>query len=748
MKFLPKKLDNFTCIVLFLIGLDSYMVILAYFKIKEMKHLKINLLILIFCFTLPFAKADEGMWLPLLLKNLNEKDMKAKGLKLNAEDIYSVNKSSLKDAIVNFGGFCTAEVVSDKGLIFTNHHCGYSAIQSHSSVENDYLTNGFWAKSLKEELPNPSLTATFIVRIEDVTAKVLEGVTSSLSESERQIQINRNINKIRREAVADSHYEASIRPFFYGNEYYMFITETFLDVRLVGAPPSSIGKFGGDTDNWVWPRHTGDFSVFRIYAGKDNKPAPYSKDNVPYKPKHFLPISLKGIKENDFTMIYGFPGRTQQYLNSEAVRYLIEKSNPAKIKMRATVLGIMDNAMKSSDQIRIQYAARYASIANYYKKWIGELQGLKTFDAVAKKKMLEAEFIKLANKNPETAKQYGEVLPKMIENQKNLEKYALARELFLEVVYYGSQIIDLASKVMATYEYGESIENLKAQADEHFKDYHLPTDKAIFAESMKIYYDYIDKNLYPDIFQIVENEFRGDFKKYADFIYDNSQLVSLEKINELVKKNKAEVQSILSQDPAYRLMKSLFASYTVRINSEYQALNNQIESQMRIYVDGLRKLMPEKKYWSDANSTLRLSYGKVEGSTPRDGMMYKYYTTLEGIIEKYVPEKNGEFDVDKKLIELYHKKDYGRYGEDKKLIVCFTASNHTTGGNSGSPILNGNGELIGINFDRSWESTMSDVMYNPNICRNIAVDIRYVLFIIDKFAGAGYLLNEMKIVEK
>jgi len=748
MKFLPKKLDNFTCIVLFLIGLDSYMVILAYFKIKEMKYLKINLLILIFCFTLSFAKADEGMWLPLLLKNLNEKDMKAKGLKLNAEDIYSVNKSSLKDAIVNFGGFCTAEVVSDKGLIFTNHHCGYSAIQSHSSVENDYLTNGFWAKSLKEELPNPSLTATFIVRIEDVTAKVLEGVTSSLSESERQIQINRNINKIRREAVADSHYEASIRPFFYGNEYYMFITETFLDVRLVGAPPSSIGKFGGDTDNWVWPRHTGDFSVFRIYAGKDNKPAPYSKDNVPYKPKHFLPISLKGIKENDFTMIYGFPGRTQQYLNSEAVRYLIEKSNPAKIKMRATVLGIMDNAMKSSDQIRIQYAARYASIANYYKKWIGELQGLKTFDAVAKKKMLEAEFIKLANKNPETAKQYGEVLPKMIENQKNLEKYALARELFLEVVYYGSQIIDLASKVMATYEYGESIENLKAQADEHFKDYHLPTDKAIFAESMKIYYDYIDKNLYPDIFQIVENEFRGDFKKYADFIYDNSQLVSLEKINELVKKNKAEVQSILSQDPAYRLMKSLFASYTVRINSEYQALNNQIESQMRIYVDGLRKLMPEKKYWSDANSTLRLSYGKVEGSTPRDGMMYKYYTTLEGIIEKYVPEKNGEFDVDKKLIELYHKKDYGRYGEDKKLIVCFTASNHTTGGNSGSPILNGNGELIGINFDRSWESTMSDVMYNPNICRNIAVDIRYVLFIIDKFAGAGYLLNEMKIVEK
>lgn len=713
-----------------------------------MNYSKFSLLVLLFCFTFLLAKADEGMWLPLLLKNLNEKDMKAKGLKLTAEDIYSVNKSSLKDAVVNFGGFCTAEVVSDKGLIFTNHHCGYSAIQSHSSVENDYLTNGFWAKSLKEELPNPSLTATFIVRIEDVTAKVLEGVTANLSEAERQVQINRNINKIRRDAVADSHYEASIRPFFYGNEYYMFITETFLDVRLVGAPPSSIGKFGGDTDNWVWPRHTGDFSVFRIYAGKDNKPAPYSKDNVPYKPKHFFPISLKGVKENDFSMIYGFPGRTQQYLSSEAVRYLIEKSNPAKIKMRATVLDIMDNSMKSSDQIRIQYAARYASIANYYKKWIGELQGLKAFDAVGKKKTLEEEFIKLANKNPETAKQYGEVLPRIIQNQKSLEKYALARELFLEIIYYGSQIIDLASKFMATYEYGESVENLKSQVEEHFKDYHLPTDKAIFAESMKLYYDNIDKTLYPDIFQVIQDEFGGDFKKYADFVYDNSYLVSLEKVNELLKKNKSEVQTILWQDPAYRLMKSLFASYTVRINSEYQVLNNEIESQMRIYVDGLRKLMPDKKYWSDANSTLRLSYGKIEGSAPRDGMMYKHYTTLEGIMEKYVPEKNGEFDVDKKLIELYNKKDYGRYGEDGKLIVCFTASNHTTGGNSGSPILNGSGELIGINFDRSWESTMSDVMYNPNICRNIAVDIRYVLFVIDKFAGAGYLLNEMKIVGK
>jgi hypothetical protein len=724
------------------------MLYFAHLKIKDMNYSKFGLFVLLFCFTFLLAKADEGMWLPLLLKNLNEKDMKAKGLKLTAEDIYSVNKSSLKDAVVNFGGFCTAEVVSDKGLIFTNHHCGYSAIQSHSSVQNDYLTDGFWAKSLKEELPNPSLTATFIVRIEDVTAKVLEGVTANLSESERQVQINRNINKIRREAVADSHYEASIRPFFYGNEYYMFITETFLDVRLVGAPPSSIGKFGGDTDNWVWPRHTGDFSVFRIYAGKDNKPALYSKDNVPYKPKHFFPISLKGVKENDFSMIYGFPGRTQQYLSSEAVRYLIEKSNPAKIKMRATVLGIMDNSMKSSDQIRIQYAARYASIANYYKKWIGELQGLKAFDAVGKKRTLEEEFIKLANKNPETAKQYGEVLPRIIQNQKNLEKYALARELFLEIVYYGSQIIDLASKVMATYEYGESVESLKSQAEEHFKDYHLPTDKAIFAESMKIYYDNIDKTLYPDIFQAVQNEFGGDFKKYADFVYDNSQLVSLEKVNELLKKNKSEVQTILSQDPAYRLMKSLFASYTVRINSEYQVLNNEIESMMRIYVDGLRKLMPDKKYWSDANSTLRLSYGKIEGSTPRDGMTYKHYTTLEGIMEKYIPEKNGEFDVDKKLIELYNKKDYGRYGEDGKLIVCFTASNHTTGGNSGSPILNGSGELIGINFDRSWESTMSDVMYNPYICRNIAVDIRYVLFVIDKFAGAGYLLNEMKIVGK
>jgi uncharacterized protein YeaO (DUF488 family) len=713
-----------------------------------MNYSKIILTAIVLSFTFTFAKADEGMWLPILLKQLNEKDMKAKGLKLSAEDIYSVNKSSLKDAIVSFGGFCTAEVVSNQGLIFTNHHCGYGAIQSHSSVNNDYLSNGFWAKSLKEELPNSSLTATFIVKIEDVTTKVLEGINIDASESERQVQINRNINKIRREAVADSHYEAVIKPFFYGNEYYLFVTETFLDVRLVGAPPSSIGKFGGDTDNWVWPRHTGDFSVFRIYAGKDNKPAAYSTENIPYKPKHFFPISLKGVKENDFSMIYGFPGRTQQYLTSEAVRYLVEKANPTKVKMRSITLGIMDNAMKSSDQIRIQYAAKYANIANYHKKWLGEMQGLKAFKAVEKKKKLEETFIKLANSTPNNAQKYGEVLTKIIQNQQRLEKYAFARELFLETIYYGSEIIDFASKVMATYDYGESLENLKSEAEEHFKNYHVPTDKAIFAETMKIYYDNVDKTLYPDIFQVVENEYNSDFKKYADFVYNSSNLVSLEKINELIKKNKSEVLSILAEDPAYRLMKSLFATYSIKINTDYQVINAEIDNQMRVYVEGLRKLMPEKKYWADANNTLRLSYGNIEGSSPRDGMKYTHLTTLEGIMEKYVPERNGEFDVSPKLIELYNKKDYGQYGEGDKLVVCFTASNHTTGGNSGSPILNGNGELIGINFDRSWESTMSDVMYNPNICRNIAVDVRYVLFIIDKFAGAGYLLDEMKLIGK
>ncbi|MCU0390476.1 MAG: S46 family peptidase [Thermoflexibacter sp.] len=713
-----------------------------------MNYSKIILTAIVLSFTFTFAKADEGMWLPILLKQLNEKDMKAKGLKLSAEDIYSVNKSSLKDAIVSFGGFCTAEVVSNQGLIFTNHHCGYGAIQSHSSVNNDYLSNGFWAKSLKEELPNSSLTATFIVKIEDVTTKVLEGINIDASESERQVQINRNINKIRREAVADSHYEAVIKPFFYGNEYYLFVTETFLDVRLVGAPPSSIGKFGGDTDNWVWPRHTGDFSVFRIYAGKDNKPAAYSTENIPYKPKHFFPISLKGVKENDFSMIYGFPGRTQQYLTSEAVRYLVEKSNPTKVKMRNITLGIMDNAMKSSDQIRIQYAAKYANIANYHKKWLGEMQGLKAFKAVEKKKKLEETFVKLANSTPNNPQKYGEVLTKIIQNQQRLEKYAFARELFLETINYGSEIIDFASKVMATYDYGESLENLKSEAEEYFKNYHVPTDKAIFAETMKIYYDNVDKTLYPDIFQVVENEYNSDFKKYADFVYTTSNLVSLEKINELIKKNKSEVISILAEDPAYRLMKSLFATYSIKINTDYQAINAEIDNQMRVYVEGLRKLMPEKKYWADANNTLRLSYGNIEGSSPRDGMKYTHLTTLEGIMEKYVPERNGEFDVSPKLIELYNKKDYGQYGEGDKLVVCFTASNHTTGGNSGSPILNGNGELIGINFDRSWESTMSDVMYNPNICRNIAVDVRYVLFIIDKFAGAGYLLDEMKLIGK
>ncbi len=701
------------------------------------------------------VSANEGMWLPILLKSLNEKDMKKNGLKLSAEDIYSVNKSSLKDAIVHFGGGCTAEIISESGLMITNHHCGYSTIQSHSSVENDYLTNGFWAMSKEKELENSGLTATIIQYMEDVTSKVKIGVTASMTEEQADSVIRVNISRIEKEAVKGTHYDAYIRPFFYGNEYYMFVVETFKDVRLVGAPPSSIGKFGGETDNWVWPRHTGDFSLFRIYANKDNKPAEYSKDNVPYKPKKFLTISLKGVNEGDFTMVYGFPGRTQEYLTSDAVDMIMNESDPARVKLREARLKIMDSYMKTSDKTRIDYAAKYAGIANYWKKWAGEMAGLKSSDAVKKKKEFQEKFIKLLSTDPIRQQEFVKVL-------NDFEKiYSEMKILSKQMDYYSECLMGVeALQYLRSYNslfnnyylmkqgkantFQKIIEPWKKNEKKLFSAYHAEMDKKICAEMLKQFDKDIDKSMRPKMLDSLLMAHNNDYNKIADVLHA-SKFLRADELRKLLLDFEGNYKSF-ENDVYFRLCRNILEYYGGEVQPKMDEYSLKLNSLYAKYVKALKETIKDRPFYPDANGTLRVAYGKVNGYVPRDGVKYNYFTTLDGIIEKN-NTGNEDFVMPSKLKEVYEKKDYGQYADKKdgKIHVAFVASNHTTGGNSGSPVLNGNGELIGTNFDRCWEGTMSDIMFNPDICRNIVLDVRYTLFVIDKVAGAGYLLNEMKI---
>ncbi len=690
--------------------------------------------------------AKEGMWLPMLLKSLNEGDMQSMGLKLSAEDIYSVNQSSLKDAIVSFGGFCTGEIISDQGLILTNHHCGYGQIQSHSSVENDYLTNGYWAMNHAQELTNPGLSVTFIVRMEDVTSEILNDLSPTLKESERQAEIAKRIKAKVDSTTKDSSYGAYIRPFFYGNEYYMFVTETFKDIRLVGAPPSAIGKFGGDTDNWMWPRHTGDFSLFRIYADKDNQPADYSEDNVPFKPRHFLPISMDGVKKGDFTMVYGFPGRTQEYLTSYAIKQIKEVINPAQIEVRNQALKIMDLHMKASDKVRIQYASKYASIANYWKKWIGENRGLEKANAIQLKQDREAAFTKATAGMEE----YKMVLPELEKRYLAIEDFALARSFFVEIPYRKMEMLRLANRftsiVEDTSEVKEldtaTIEKLKEQAKAHFKNFDLSTEIEVSETLMKEYKKQLNSKYVPEILKGGKADL---FMKNYESAIKKSNFLTEEKVMALLDNwGKGTVKKV-KKDPVYQLMSQFWDIYFKEVRPNYSVLAAEIDSLSKIYVKGLRSYVPGT-YYPDANSTLRLAYGQIDNYKPKDGVTYDFFTSGKGILEKYDPE-NVDFDLPKRLVKLIEDKDFGQYAdEDGSLHVCFTASNHTTGGNSGSPVINGTGELIGLNFDRNWEGTMSDINYDISQCRNISVDIRYVLFVVDKFANAGHLVEEMKLI--
>jgi len=695
-------------------------------------------LALIFIFS-KSLRADEGMLIPSLIAAF-ESDMKAKGMKLSAEDIYSVNKASLKDAILQFGGGCTAELVSDQGLLLTNHHCGYSQIQSHSSLENDYLKYGFWAKTKADELQNQGLTAVRIVRIEDVTKLILgSGKTDEAS-------IQALIKELTAKAVAGTHYEAEIKPFNYGNDYYMMVKEVFLDVRFVGTPPNSIGKFGGDTDNWVWPRHTGDFSVFRIYVGKDNKPAPYSIDNVPYKPIHFLPISFKNRKEGDFTMVYGFPGATEQHVVSSYLKFIIEKERPARIRMRDLSLGVIDAAMKESDKTRIQYSAKQASIANAWKKWIGQIDGLKRLDAVTIKEQREKEYTDKANSNPEWKTKYGNVVQKMndlVAQKMDIEfQYAMGAEYFS----YGPEYFKLArgindlltnySKYKEKNELSGVITKLKTSGEGFFKNYDENVDAKIFELLTIEYFKRIGDNKLSE----------AEVKQLKNAIYTQSVLTNKERYLSFLDSYNDESKAKLENDLGFKHYNALISKFRASTSPDFQAFNAEMTALLKLYVEGKKVMFPNAKHWPDANSTLRISYGKLEGSAPADGMKYTEHTTLDGIIAKY-NSGNPDFELLPRMLDLHKAKDYGPYAQNGELWVCFTGSNHTTGGNSGSPVLDKNGHLMGLNFDRTWESTMSDYMFDANRCRNVVVDIRYVLWVMDKYSGAKHLVDEMKLVK-
>lgn len=698
-------------------------------------------------------KADEGMWIPMLLEQLNEDEMIDMGLELTAEDIYSINKSSLKDAIVHFGGGCTAEMISKEGLMLTNHHCGYGEIQSHSSVEHDYLKDGFWAMNKGEELPNEGLTASFIKRMDDVSDEALNGVTSEMTEAERRDQISINIKGIVEDATKGTHYTAKVKPFFKGNQYFLFIIETFKDVRLVGAPPSSIGKYGADTDNWVWPRHTGDFSIFRIYADKDNKPAEYSEDNVPYVPGHSLPISIKGVKEGDFTMVFGFPGRTNEYLPSDEIDQTLNVINPAKIKLRGTTLELMDKKMRSDQKVKIQYAAKQSSISNGYKKWIGENTGLKESRGLDKRRKYEAEFT-LQTKGMKEFSKYKGILSSMKDLYKERQPLSLAREFFIETSYVNVSsmqscfgIYRLLNVKDDEAKFKAGLERLKAGSVKYFKDLNVQLDREILASLIKINVEDLKEGQYPSIYKTMYDKSNGDVYGLLEKVYKKSYIVSEDKMNKLFTYSPKKAAKKLSKDPFFKLFKAGADNYYKNVAPQYARIQDSIDRLMRDYMAAQMEVFSGKRFYPDANSTMRLSYGKVEGMSPKDALVYKHQTYLDGVMAKYVPG-DYEFDLPKKLIDLYDTKDYGQYADaNGKMPVCFIASNHTTGGNSGSPALNGKGELIGLNFDRAWEGTMSDLNYDVKRCRNIMVDARYVLFIIDKYAGATHLIEEMELIK-
>ncbi|MFC0876336.1 S46 family peptidase [Saccharicrinis sp. FJH2] len=705
-----------------------------------MKHILLLFLTTLISFS---AAAKEGMWLPLLIEQYNIGEMQANGFKLSAEDIYSVNQASMKDGVVKFGGGCSGVVVSDAGLVFTNHHCGFKYIQRHSTVEHDYLTDGFWAMNRKEELPNPGLTVTFLKEMRDVTNDVLKGVTDNMTISQRNNIIQINSDTLINRAIKGNHYKADVNAFFEGNQYFLFIYEVYTDVRLVGAPPSSVGGFGGNTDNWMWPRHGGDFSVFRIYADASNNPKDYSDDNVPYKPAHSFPVSLKGVHENDFTMVFGYPGTTEEYKTSYHLKMLHDMLYPRLIEIRDRKLEVINYHMNLDQGRRIKYADKEASLSNSWKRWRGEINGLDRFDVISKKEAFEKDFQNWAD-NKEAYKNILDQYKKLYGRYTQLNTDAnVSRELFEKNSMECFSKADAIQKIVQRAQMAKS----RASNDEFaefYKDYDITVDRDLTKRLLTYLFAYSNQNIVPETLKSVYKKKKGDIEKVTDYLYRHSLIDDTLWIAAYNKGNDKVIKS-LEKDPFLISYKEYNSIYNDNLMPQVRKIKASIDSLDRIYMKAIMAYEPDKIFFPDANSTMRVSYGKVIGYDPKDGVHYKYYTTSEGILQKDDPEIY-DYNVPDKLRQLLNKADFGQYGENGSLHIDFVATNHTTGGNSGSPVFNANGELIGLNFDRAWDGVMSDLYYNPKICRNITVDIRYILFIIDKFAAAGYLLDEMKII--
>jgi len=696
------------------------------------------------------VKADEGMWLLPLIDKLNIGTMTEMGLKLSAEDIYSINKACLKDAVVIFGGGCTGEIVSPEGLLLTNHHCGYGQIQSHSSVDHDYLSDGFWAKTREEELPNPGLSVLFLAKIEDVTARVLSNVTPSMSEQQRAEAINSMRSKIVAETIKDSKSKATVTSFYGGNYFYLLVYDVYSDVRLVGAPPSSMGKYGNDADNWMWPRHTCDFSMFRVYMSPDGKPAEYSADNVPLKPKHFLPVSIKNLHKDDFTMVMGYPGTTTRYMTSYEVDETMNITNKNRIKIRGEKQDIWLKDMQSGEKINIQYAAKYSSSSNYWKFSIGQNQGLVRLHSADKKAAFEAEFTKWVNADTSRVRKYGTALS-LIENAvKSRAELLNAQQYYNECFRGGCELIAFTNQFTAledalkdgnTDKTKELADRIMKSSETFYKNYNYPTDIKTTKAMFKLFRNDIDPKFYPDVFNVIDKKFKGDIDKYVDDMFAKSAFVSPEKLQAFLANPSL---SKLRKDPVYVAALSI-SKNTSDLYSKIAAYNENLAKGQRLYIAGIMEYAPDKILYPDANFTMRLTYGKIQDYYPYDAVHYNWYTTMDGVLQKYKPG-DYDFDLPQRLIDLYNKKDFGRYASpDGYMPTCFITNNDITGGNSGSPVINGNGELIGLAFDGNWEAMTGNIAFETDLQRCICVDIRYVLWVIDIYAGAGNLVKEMDI---
>lgn len=716
-----------------------------------MKKLFAILLILVVCFGFK-AKADEGMWLLPLIEKLNMGKMTELGLKLSAEDIYSLNKASVKDAIIIFGGGCTGEIVSSQGLILTNHHCGYGSIQQHSSVDHDYLRDGFWAMTKNQELPNPNLAVTFLIRIEDISAQILANVKPGMSEADRTTAINEARQTIEKKAGEGNNYRAQVGSFYGGNYFYLLVYERYNDVRLVGAPPTSIGKFGSDTDNWEWPRHTGDFSVFRVYSGPDGKPAPYSKDNIPLKPKHYLPVSIKDLNKGDFAMIMGYPGRTNRYMTSFEINEQLQIVHPDRIKIRGIKQDIWMKDMQTDQKINIQYASKYFGSSNYWKYSIGQKGGLERLNVKAKKEEIENQFNKWVVATPDRKAKYGEALNMIKTSVEGRAEYYNALQYLNECIS-GCELFGVnrgvgnlitALKTGDKQKISDATTQFKNNTADFYKDYNPPTDIKSMKAMLTLYRTDVPAKFHPDFYaNVVDKKFKGSIDKFVDDIFAKSVFASEAKLNAFLSK---PVLKTLETDPVYLTTTSIY-----KVGGDISKGSSQFDATLltgkRMWVAALMEMAPEKTQYPDANSTMRLSYGTVKDYDPRDAVTYKYFTTLQGVVDKYKPG-DYEFDLPKRLIDLNAKKEFGRYGSPKGYMpVCFLTTNDITGGNSGSPVMNGNGELIGLAFDGNWESMSGDIAYEPELQRTIVVDIRYVLWVMDVYSGAKHIVDEMTIVQ-